>query len=100
MLLGKITGTVVSSHKDEGINNLKLLLVQYINPETMKVMDQHVVAVDAVGAGIGEIVLLVAGSSARMTEATTGRPSDATIMAIIDLVAFSGDTVYDKSKSL
>jgi microcompartment protein CcmK/EutM len=56
-----------------------------------------VVAADAVGAGIGEVVLYASGSSARQTELTNNRPVDATIMAVVDLVEVDGETRYTKS---
>jgi hypothetical protein len=55
-----------------------------------------VVAVDAVGAGVGELVLYASGSSARATRATDGRPIDATIMAIVDTVDLGGKVVYQR----
>ena len=54
------------------------------------------VAVDAVGAGIGEVVLYAAGSSARQTQVTQNRPVDATIMAIVDEIAIGGESRYVK----
>ena len=55
------------------------------------------VAVDAVGANAGELVFYVGGSSARMTEATKGRPSDATIIAIVDAIEAEGELTYGKA---
>ena len=52
--------------------------------------------VDAVGAGVGEVVLYASGSSARQTKVTKDRPVDATIMAIVDQVAMDGDVTYTK----
>ena len=55
-----------------------------------------VVAADAVGAGVGEVVLYASGSSARQTETTNNRPVDATIMAIVDAVELGGEQQYTK----
>ena len=55
-----------------------------------------VVAVDAVGAGVGEVVLYATGSSARQTTVTQNRPVDATIMAIVDILEVGGDVLYRK----
>ena len=95
MKLGRVVGTVVSSRKEEKIEGLRLYVVQDLDL-AMQGRDSFVVAADAVGAGVHEVVLYASGSSARMTKATDGRPIDAVIMAIIDTVD-TGDTVaYDK----
>ena len=57
-----------------------------------------IVAVDAVGAGVGDVVMFAAGSSARQTEVTKERPVDATVMAIVDLVEEDGEYVYRKDQ--
>jgi len=57
-----------------------------------------VVAMDTVGAGLGEVVFYVAGSSARMTAVTEGKPSDASITAIVDSVDLDGRVVYRKDQ--
>lgn len=95
MLLAKVIGTVVSSRKDPGISGFKLLLLQNIDPETRK-PGGFVVAADAVGAGVDEIVLYATGSSARQTEMTRNRPCDAVVMAIVDEWAIDGSQVYEK----
>ena len=63
----------------------------------MKGKGDYVVAMDSVGAGEGEIVFYVSGSSSRMTAVTNGRPSDAAVTAIVDLVDLDGKTVYRKT---
>jgi microcompartment protein CcmK/EutM len=95
MLLGKVVGTVVSTQKDPELSGLKLLVVQALDLHA-KLSDAFVVAVDSVGAGMGEVVLYASGSSARQTVATQNRPVDATIMAIVDLVEVGGETRYAK----
>ena len=78
------------------LNNLKMLVVQPVNVLNMKNDGKCAVAIDAVGAGQGEIVLVVGGSSARQTEVTTNKPVDATINAIVDYIEIEGKLVYDK----
>ena len=97
MLLGRIVGTLVSSRKEEEIVGLKLLLVREIDQKLTPV-GKLIVAADSVGAGVGEVVLCAAGSSARQTTATQNRPVDHTIMAIVDSFEINGKTCYDKSK--
>ena len=96
MILARVVGTVVSSHKSEKIEGIALLLVEKIDPDTMQGKKDYVVAMDAVGAGIGEIVFFVSGSSARLTEVTAGKPSDAAIIAIVDIVEKDGRVTYRK----
>ena len=95
MVLGKVIGTVVASRKEPTLEGLKLLLVAACDANG-KVTGNPVVAADAVGAGVGEVVLYASGSSARQTEATNNRPIDATIMAIVDVVELSGEQQYTK----
>jgi len=96
MRLAKVIGTVVSTRKDQNIEGFKFLVVQDVNPET-QAQGGHVVAVDAVGAGVGEYVLYASGSSARQTRATKDRPCDAVIMAIVDSWEVGGESRYDKN---
>ncbi len=95
MLLGRVIGTVVASHKEKTLEGSRFLLVRAIDPEG-KETSTLVVAVDAVGAGVGEVVLYASGSSARQTVVTKDRPVDATIMAIVDEVELGGRTTYKK----
>lgn len=83
MILGRVIGTVWSTRKDEKLVGAKFLIVRQLNLDyTPK--DNTVVAVDSVGAGVGEIVLVVQGSSARQTVLTKDKPVDAAVMAIVD----------------
>ena len=83
MILGRVVGTVWSTRKDENLVGSKFLIVRHVNLDyTPK--SSTVVAVDSVGAGVGEIVLIAQGSSARQTEITKNKPVDAVIMAIVD----------------
>jgi microcompartment protein CcmK/EutM len=95
MLLAKVVGTVVATRKDPKVEGLKFLLLRQVNPETMA-EGGFVVANDAVGAGVGELVLYASGSSARQTEMTKDRPCDAVIMAIVDTWEIGGEKRYDK----
>lgn len=95
MVLGKVIGTVVASRKEATLEGLKLLLVAACDGKGV-VTGKPIVAADAVGAGVGEIVLYASGSSARQTEATNNRPIDATVMAIVDQVEMAGEQTYNK----
>lgn len=82
MILGKVYGSVVSTSKNEKLIGYKFMLVQYI--EQNKLVDKYIVAVDSVGAGIGEKVLVCTGSSARLALERSDAPVDATIVGIVD----------------
>jgi microcompartment protein CcmK/EutM len=99
MLLARVTGTVVSTRKEPKIEGIKFLLLEKLDPATMKGKKDFVVAMDTVGAGLGEVVFYVAGSSARMTAVTEGKPSDASITAIVDSVDLDGRIVYRKDQA-
>ena len=96
MLLARVVGNVVASAKSERVDGLKMLIIQPLDLEG-QASGSYVVAFDAVGAGEGEIVLYASGSSARQTPATDGRPTDATIFAIVDTWDVDGEVKYDKS---
>ncbi|MBI4911710.1 MAG: EutN/CcmL family microcompartment protein [Acidobacteria bacterium] len=96
MLIAKVVGEVVASHKAEGITGHKLLLVQPVDPQG-QAKGNALVASDAVGAGPGEWVILTQGSSARMTPSTEGKPVDAVIIGILDTVVADGTEVYSKA---
>jgi microcompartment protein CcmK/EutM len=83
MIFAKVVGTVVCSQKDTNLNGKKLLLCQEVDCAG-EAMDSYHVAVDAVKAGEGSLVLLTYGSAARMTDVTKNSPVDAVVMAIID----------------
>ena len=85
MIIGRVIGTVVATRKDDRLHGSKLLLVR---PITLKGEDEnnYLVAVDTVGAGFRERVLVVSGSSARLAEGMKDRPVDAAIIGIIDTV--------------
>jgi len=83
MIFAKVIGTVVASQKDVNLNGKKLLLCKEVDHKGNPLKTYHV-AVDAVQAGEGSMVLLSYGSSARMTDITKNSPIDAVIMAIVD----------------
>jgi ethanolamine utilization protein EutN len=95
MNLGKVVGTVVSTRKDEKLTGTKLQIVRQVDLD-LKETGSFVVAIDAVGAGPGEVVLYASGSSARQTAITQDRPADAVIMAIVDSVEVLGTEIYTK----
>lgn len=98
MYAAKVIGTVVCTKKDEKMKGLKMQIVQPVNLLTLQNDGKPVVAIDAVGAGISEIVLVVGGSSARQTVHTNNTPVDATIMAIIDFIDIEGEKIFVKGE--
>jgi len=85
MIIGRILGTVVATRKDPRLEGRKLLLVRQLNLQGED-ESSYLVAVDTVGAGYRERVLVVSGSSARLAEGLQDRPVDAAIVGIIDTV--------------
>ncbi len=95
MILGKVVGTVVSTQKDEGLKGYKLLIVQSVDME-VKLMASYIIAADAIGAGVDEIVFVVTGSSARLTAKTKNKPVDAAVVGIVDSLEVGGKIVFRK----
>jgi microcompartment protein CcmK/EutM len=85
VLLGKIVGTVVATRKDPRLVSNKLLVVRTQDPRG-RLDGNYVVAVDTVDAGVGDTVLVVSGSSARMAAGMKDCPVDAAIVGIIDSI--------------
>ena len=96
MQIGRIVGTVVSSVKDAKLEGLKFHVVKHVDV-TGKPTGSFVIAVDSVGAGVGEIVLVASGSSARQTTTTKDKPVDAIIMAIVDILEIDAKENYVKN---
>ena len=97
MILGKVAGTVVATRKDEKLQGKKLLIVRIIDP----VRDQttgYQVSVDTVGAGAGETVILVGGSSARMATSLKDHPVDSAIVGIVDMMELSPEDNEQESR--
>ena len=95
MNLGVVTGTLVASRKEPTMEGMTFLVVRQLDADNTAT-GSYVVAVDAVGAGVGEVVMYASGSSARQTAVTRDRPADAVIMAIVDTWEVDGATVYTK----
>ena len=88
MIIARILGTVVSSQKDERLQGKKLLIVKPINLDGTD-QSGYTVAVDTVGAGFHERVMVVSGSSARLAEGNKDCPIDAAIIGVIDTIDFT-----------
>ena len=96
MLIARVIGTTVATIKDDKLVGRKLLILRQTDEQGTP-SGKPYVAVDTVDAGIGDLVLTCAGSSARQTELTKERPVDAVIMAVIDSLEVEGQVVYRKS---
>ena len=82
MMMGKVVGNIVSTRKNENIVGSKILEIRII--ENGRETDRYIVAIDSVGAGIGERVLVTTGSGARLALQNTNTPVDAVVVGIID----------------
>lgn len=96
MLIARVIGTTVSTVKDEKLTGRKLMIVRQTD-EHGEPVGKPFVAVDTVDAGIGDLVLTAAGSSARQTTITKDTPVDAVIMAMIDSLEVDGKVTFRKS---
>jgi microcompartment protein CcmK/EutM len=96
VFIGEVVGSVIATRKTDNMQGLSLRLVRPVTPN-MQVIDGYNVAVDAIGANKGELVLVAIGSTARHTRLTDNRPCDAVIMAIIDTWQINGEVKYLKS---
>ncbi len=85
MYLAKVVGTVVSTRKDENLVGNKMLLIKQLS-DTMEASGKTEIAVDTVGAGTGEMVIISKGSSAKFALGNPKTPVDATIVGIVDSV--------------
>ena len=103
MFLARVTGNVVATQKDKSLNGQKLLVVEPLNvkyddatqkPASLGNTGRAIVAIDVVGAGDGQLVLVVQGSSARMTDVTKNMPADAIIVGIVDSADYAGKTFF------
>jgi len=102
MFIAKVNGNVVASQKIQAMSGRKLLIVEplQVDEKTKKTKPtgRCLVAVDSIGAGTDDIVLVTQGSSARMTEITSDSPVDCVIIGIVDTVNALGEAVYSKDK--
>jgi microcompartment protein CcmK/EutM len=98
MLVGRVTGNVVSSGKVPSLLGAKMLIVQPVALDTLAMADDYVICVDDVGAGEGDLVFCAYGSSARQSDTSKVFASDYTIYGILDTVTLRGTRTYDKAK--
>lgn len=103
MFVAKVTGSLVSTQKVESMKGFKLLVVEPYRVEpnerqTLTTTGRTFVAVDMLGAGVGDYVLLTQGSSARLTPETKSLPIDAVIVGIVDQVHVDQKSVYQREK--
>lgn len=96
MLIARVIGSAVSTIKDEQLRGLKLLVVQEATIAD-ELRGEPFVAADTVGAGEGELVLIVMGSAARYTDKTHNVPVDAAIVGILDSLEVGGEVTFRKS---
>lgn len=97
MTIGKVVGTVVCTQKDPSLVGKKILVVQPLRLEDLANNGNTFVALDSAGAGMGELVMVVAGSSARMAGEFSKVCVDQSIIAILDCIEIGGTSVYDKA---
>ncbi len=97
MKMARVLGTVVATQKEASLEGLKFLLLGDVDTQGTRT-GGSVVAADAVGAGVGEMVLYATGSSARQTKVTDNLPCDAVVMAIVDSYEIEGDELYRKGR--
>ena len=102
MFIARVTGSVVSTQKAESMVGHKLLIVEpyRINDQardSLVTTGRTFIAVDTLGAGEGDFVLIVQGSSARLMPETTKLPIDAAIIGIIDSVSIEKQTIYNRN---
>ncbi len=96
MLIAKVVGSAVATIKDENLVGTKLLVIREANAKG-EAIGKPIVAIDTVMAGVDDLVLIAAGSSARQTAITKDRPVDAVIMAVLDNLEIDGQITYRKS---
>ncbi len=96
MLIARVVGSAVSTIKDENLRGLKLLVVQEATP-TDELHGEPFIAADTVGAGEGELVVIVVGSAARQTNKTRDYPVDAAIIGILDSLEVANQVTFLKS---
>jgi microcompartment protein CcmK/EutM len=95
MLIARVVGNVVSTIKDEKLSGRKILIVREATVDN-EVIGKPIAAVDTVDAGVGDLVLVAQGSSARQTSSTKDTPTDAVIMAVIDQLAQDGKVTFKR----
>lgn len=96
MIIARVIGNVWATRKDEQLSGFKFMVVQPLDHGSNNVKESTFVAVDQIGAGVGETVLIVKGSSARRSVEKENLPVDASIIGIIDKVEVSGDIIEEE----
>ncbi len=104
MYLAKVIGSVVSTKKDESMRGRKLLMVRPMlidpdDPARFKPGANTIIALDTLGAGEGELVMLAQGSSARQADGLKEMPVDAAIVGLVDTVSVQGKKTYEAKNS-
>jgi len=101
MFIAKVKGNVVTTQKVTKMSARKLLIIEPLQVDEQakdfRPTGRCFVAVDSLGAGMDELVLVTQGSSARMTEGTADAPVDCVVVGIIDSVGTAGEVIYSKS---
>ncbi len=97
MLIARVIGSTISTVKDPKLSGQKLLILRQTD-ERGEAFGKPYVAIDTVDAGVGDLVLTAAGSSARQTTQTKDTPVDAVIMSVIDSLEVDGEVVFRKSR--
>ena len=100
MLVGRVTGNVVSTNKCDSLRGAKLLIVQPVDLETLQMKDDYVICVDDVGAGEGDLVFCAYGSSARQSDTTKKVASDFSIYGSVDSIDMRGARTYDQAQEI
>jgi len=98
MRLARVVGTTVSTAKDPNLTGRTLLLCAPCGADGKEEAGERFVAVDTVGAGVGEVVLVATGSAARATDSTRTAPTDSTVVGIVDSVQLDGKTTFSKAR--
>lgn len=102
MFMARVKGNVVTSHKVEKMKGRKMLIVEpvRVSPDNSEIIGtgRSFIAVDTLGAGVGELVVITQGSSSRMTSGTSDAPVDCVIIGIIDSVSVLGEKLYENEK--
>lgn len=96
MYFARVRGNVVSTQKSEKLADLKLLIIHQVDTETLEYAGKSLIAVDLVGAGEGELVLVCPGGSARHSIQTDGKPVDCLIVGIVDIIKIGNKIIFEK----
>ena len=96
MYFARVRGNIVSTQKADKLADLKLLIIHQVDTETLEYTGKPLMAVDLVGAGEGELVLVCPGGSARHTIQTDGKPVDCSIVGIVDIIKIEDKTIFEK----